>query len=126
MDTSEKDRCILDDGTQQVSLNVAGHRYTASLRTLRAEPDSHLANAFAGNWRLSRTAAGEVFLDRNGEAFGIVLQYLRARRDSRAFVLPPLDTYKLGQLKVEADFYGLEGLKQLSEAGMEKMLDSRY
>lgn len=62
-----QDCCILEDSAQQVTINVGGHLYTASLRTLRAQPDSHLSTVFAGNWRMQRNAQGEIFIDRDGE-----------------------------------------------------------
>ena len=140
---SESDRCILEDGTQQVHLNVAGHLHTTSLDTLKAVASSRLADTFAGSWKLRRTGSGEVFIDRDGEvgssqltvregsslrqelslafpgqAFGIILQYLRAERDSRLFVVPCLSKGKLAQLKEEANYYGLPALHDIISAGM--------
>ena len=128
---------------QQVHLNVGGHLHTTSLATLKAVASSGLADTFAGSWKLRRTGSGEVFIDRDGEvcfsqltvgegsslpqepslaflgqAFGIILQYLRAERDSRLFDVPCLSKDKLAQLKVEADYYGLTALHDIISAGM--------
>ncbi|KAK9859310.1 hypothetical protein WJX84_007893 [Apatococcus fuscideae] len=102
---------------QQVHLNVGGHLHTTSLATLKAVASSGLADTFAGSWKLRRTGSGEVFIDRDGEAFGIILQYLRAERDSRLFDVPCLSKDKLAQLKVEADYYGLTALHDIISAG---------
>ncbi|KAK9842639.1 hypothetical protein WJX84_009543 [Apatococcus fuscideae] len=114
---SGQDRCILEDGNQQVHLNVSGLLYTTSLNTLKAVPGSRLADTFDSSWRLRRTASGEVFIDRDGEAFGVILQYLRAERESGLFTVPHLLEDKLARLKAEARFYGLSALHDIIHAG---------
>ena len=139
---SGKDRSVLEDGMQQVHLNVSGHLYTTSLATLKAVPTSRLAETFRGNWKLRRTGSGKVFIDRDGEvcripvagkvtrlclaadfasdqqAFGVILQYLRDEKDSRLFIVPCLLENKLARLKAEADFYGLCALHDMLGTGM--------
>ena len=50
-----------------VELNVGGVRYTSSLTTLTAVPDSYFSAYFGGNWQQLLTSDGAVFLDRDGE-----------------------------------------------------------
>lgn len=50
-----------------VKLNVGGVRYTTSLSTLIAVPDSFFASLFSGDWQSAKTADGDVFVDRDGE-----------------------------------------------------------
>ena len=50
-----------------VKLNVGGSKYTTSLTTLLAVPDSYFTALFSGDWQLALTAAGDLFLDRDGE-----------------------------------------------------------
>lgn len=50
-----------------VKLNVGGVSYTTSLTTLTAVPDSFFASLFSGDWQSTRTADGDVFVDRDGE-----------------------------------------------------------
>lgn len=50
-----------------VKLNVGGVSYTTSLTTLTAVPDSFFASLFSGDWQSTKTADGDVFVDRDGE-----------------------------------------------------------
>lgn len=50
-----------------VKLNVGGVKYTTSLTTLIAVPDSFFASLFSGDWQSTRTAEGDIFVDRDGE-----------------------------------------------------------
>ncbi|KAK9834386.1 hypothetical protein WJX74_000427 [Apatococcus lobatus] len=65
---------------------------------------------------MQRNAQGQVFIDRDGEAFRVILEYLRAHRDQEAFVLPQLECTGLRTLWREATFYGLEELAQAASA----------
>lgn len=50
-----------------VKLNVGGVRYTTSLTTLTAVPDSFFVSLFSGDWHATKTAEDDVFVDRDGE-----------------------------------------------------------
>ena len=50
-----------------VKLNVGGVKYTTSLTTLTAVPDSFFASLFSGDWQSAKTAEGDVFVDRDGK-----------------------------------------------------------
>lgn len=50
-----------------VKLDIGGVRYTTSLSTLTAVPDSFFTSIFSGDWQQAQTADGAVFVDRDGE-----------------------------------------------------------
>jgi hypothetical protein len=93
-----------------VTLNVGGKSFSTTLATLTAVEGSYL-------WKLAhkvRTSnASEYFLDRSGEVFSSVLDYLRCQRyneDPKSIL--PEDTGALKLLKREAAFYKLPGLEK--------------
>jgi hypothetical protein len=61
----------------RVKLDVGGVHFTTSLTTLMTEPESMLAAMFSGRHELEKDDDGRVFIDRDGELFKYVLQYLR-------------------------------------------------
>lgn len=50
-----------------VKLNVGGVKYTTSLTTLVAVPDAYFGCLFSGDWALTKSEDGEMFVDRDGE-----------------------------------------------------------
>ncbi|ELR13903.1 K+ channel tetramerization subfamily protein [Acanthamoeba castellanii str. Neff] len=92
----------------RVKLDVGGVHFTTSLTTLMTEPDSMLAAMFSGRHELEKDDDGRVFIDRDGELFNYVLQYLREGE---------LDLFQLPsgvkqRLKREAAFYCLPKLEE--------------
>lgn len=88
-----------------IELNVGGVFYTASLTTLKSQPDSLLADLFTGKQPITKDSKGRYFLDRDGVLFRYVLDYLR----DGGIILP--DSFKeRDRLKREADKYKLPGL----------------
>eukprot|EP00794_Sanderia_malayensis_P010270 gene10270-11325_t len=87
-----------------VKLNVGGHVYKTSLLTLKSDPDSMLAHMFSGRYSLNKSEDGEYFIDRDGDCFKYVLNYLR---NKDVFVN---DEETRLQLLVEAEFYRIDGL----------------
>lgn len=78
-----------------VTLNVGGVRYDTSVDTMRRH---------SGMLRcLSYEQQSEIFIDRNGKLFEFVLDYLRSG-------ILPVDATLLSRLRVEADFYSLDGM----------------
>jgi hypothetical protein len=57
-------------------VQVGSKRHVPSLSTLRKFLDSMLARMFNGDWGLQQKD-GAYFIDRSGELFEIVLEYLR-------------------------------------------------
>lgn len=91
-----------------MKLNVGGIKYTTSLSTLTAVPDTYFTSVFSEDWQLMLTPEGEVFVDRDGEGFRHALQYLRTARTQQPFIIPRnLDPSSLLAPAIEAEFYGL-------------------
>ena len=68
----------LDKCKGRVKLNVGGVKYETTLTTLTADGDeSMLGSMFSGRHALVTNDDGEVFLDRDGTHFGLVLNVLR-------------------------------------------------
>ena len=84
-----------------VHLNVGGTYYTTSMETLtNAEPGSYLHSMFSGEWATLRDEQGRVFIDRDGQRFRHVLNFLR----SGCLHVPRDDENFCTQLLEEADF----------------------
>lgn len=94
-----------------VKLNVGGEIYTTTISTLCKYPDSMIGAMFNGSLSTSLDEYGCVFIDRDGELFKYVLNYLRSSR-----LALPTDFKDLDQLSVEADFYQITSLIELIEA----------
>lgn len=112
-----------------VQLNVGGRTYTTSITTLRRHPDSLLGRMFSGRYATSDSSAqaspksdedgdqdkketqllptdeeGRVFIDRNGELFDHVLDYLREGPERWSI---PADETLAHRLAQEFEFYQL-------------------
>ncbi|VDM03155.1 unnamed protein product [Schistocephalus solidus] len=87
-----------------IELNVGGTYFTASVRTLTAEKGSKLEQWFVQNPQkiMQRDCMGRYFIDRRGDMFEYVLDYLR--------LLTYSENGNEERLRMEADYYGLEGL----------------
>lgn len=110
-----------------VKLNVGGIKYTTSLATLTAVPEAYFSSLFSGDWQQVLTAEGEVFLDRDGERFKIILLYLRAARDQQAFLVPTnLEEGELANLAAEAQYYGLAALHESLQAAANAIKPHTY
>ena len=93
-----------------VKLNVGGVYFESSKETLTKVPDSMLGRMFGRcDIMLQADAEGSIFIDRHGDHFGLILDYLRdgdafeARRTIRA--LPEEEQEAMLQ---ELDYFGLE------------------
>ena len=90
---------------QVVELNVGGHYYTTTLATLLFEANSLLTSMFSGNIRVSKDSRGRYFIDRDGQLFRFILDYLR----NNGLTLPK-NFQETERLLVEADYFRLKGL----------------
>mmetsp|Transcript_11384 Transcript_11384/g.24664 ORF Transcript_11384/g.24664 Transcript_11384/m.24664 type:complete len:146 (-) Transcript_11384:156-593(-) len=92
-----------------IELNVGGGIFVTTRGTLCAEAGSMLAAKFDedSSFAPPKELDGAVFLDRNFEAFGYILDYLR-NRCRVEFDIPPA---LLKQLRADSDYFGLVGLK---------------
>ncbi|XP_052092342.1 BTB/POZ domain-containing protein KCTD14-like [Mytilus californianus] len=87
-----------------VKLNVGGRHFETRLETLRKYPESMLGAMFSGRYELDVTDDGQYFIDRNGDYFEHILEFLR---DST--YLPPKDF--LSAVFREADYFALVELR---------------
>lgn len=67
---------------------------------------------FSGRHRVTAREDGSYFLDRDPNRFRHVLNYLR---DGEAAALPRADDQLRAELAVEAEYYGLEGMRRMLE-----------
>ena len=88
-----------------IELNVGGHRFTTTLRTLTKDPDSMLAAMFSGRHEIERCKDSAFFIDRDGTHFRFILNYLR----NGELILPDSATF-LKELEVETKFYLIQGI----------------
>ena len=101
-----------------ITLNVGGELYSTSRSTLCTQKDSMLAAMFSGHHKLKKTENGSYFIDADGKHFRIILNYLRGRIIYSTDLLE--DRKTLMELKKEADFYNLAGLKDLIDICLER------
>lgn len=87
-----------------VKLNVGGRHFETRLETLRKYPESMLGAMFSGRYKLDLTNDGRYFIDRNGDYFEHILEFLR---DSS--YKPPKDF--LSAVFREADYFALVALR---------------
>jgi hypothetical protein len=101
-----------------VDLNVGGTLYSTSRATL-LRYDSMLARMFSGRHEVKRRADGRVFIDRDGERFRHILNYLR----DGDLDVELLDEATRKGLKREAAFFCLPELEALLDKRNEEALD---
>lgn len=88
-----------------VRLNVGGKEFCTYMDTLtQLEPNSMLSAMFSGRHTLCQDDKGCVFIDRDGEYFGYILNWLRDGN------VPSLQDFKYSQLLKEAQYFQLGGL----------------
>jgi hypothetical protein len=61
----------------RVALDIGGYRYTTPVQTLRRLPHTFFDAYFSGRYAMDRCKDGSIFIDRDGEHFRQVLEYLR-------------------------------------------------
>ena len=88
-----------------VKLNVGGELFTTSRITLLSVDSSMLATMFSGRHTLTQTEDGSYFIDRDGQHFRHILNYLR-----NGIVVVDMETNVARELAVEAEYYGLREL----------------
>jgi hypothetical protein len=92
-----------------VTLNVGGKFYSTTLRTLCAHHGSVLAQMFSAPMAVHRDMRDQtLFIDRNGDVFGLILDYLRS-----GVLVVPRDPVEYAVLRREISYYGLPIASQL-------------
>jgi hypothetical protein len=92
----------------RVELNIGGYRFQTSVQTLRRVPHTFFDAYFSGRYAQDVCNDGSIFVDRDGEHFGHVLEYMRDGVVSVAEpgAHPPVSL--LRALKREFGFYCIE------------------
>ncbi|CAG5117152.1 unnamed protein product [Candidula unifasciata] len=91
--------------TSIVTLNVGGILFTTTKATLQKYPDSMLGSLISNGLPSTRDANGHFFIDRDGQIFRHVLNFLRSSQ-----LCLPSNFKDLDLLAAEADFYQISPL----------------
>jgi hypothetical protein len=100
----------------RVVLNIGGRRFETSVQTLRRVPHTFFDAYFSGRYAQDVCCDGSIFVDRDGEHFGYVLEYMRDGVVSVATQeASELDVGLLRALKREFGFYCIELMAEPEE-----------
>jgi hypothetical protein len=100
----------------RVELNIGGRRFETSVQTLRRVPHTFFDAYFSGRYAQDVCADGSIFVDRDGEHFGHILEYMRDGVVSvAAQEASELDIALLRVLKREFGFYCIELMAEKEE-----------
>jgi hypothetical protein len=91
-----------------VELNIGGHRFETSVQALRRVPHTFFDAYFSGRYAQDVCNDGSIFVDRDGEHFGHILEYMRDGHVSVAEAGAQPSVYLLRALKREFGFYCIE------------------
>jgi hypothetical protein len=92
----------------RVDLNIGGYRFETSVQTLRRVPHTFFDAYFSGRYAQDVCNDGSIFVDRDGEHFGHVLEYMRDGVVSVAETGVRPSVSLLRALKREFGFYCIE------------------
>jgi hypothetical protein len=93
----------------RVELNIGGRRFETSVQTLRRVPHTFFDACFSGRYAQDVCNDGSIFVDRDGEHFGHILEYMRDGVVSvAAQEASELDISLLRALMREFGFYCIE------------------
>jgi hypothetical protein len=92
----------------RVVLNIGGYRFETSVQTLRRVPHTFFDAYFSGRYAQDVCHDGSIFVDRDGENFGHVLEYMRSGVVSVAEDGARPSVSLLRSLKREFGFYCIE------------------
>jgi len=90
---------------ERVLLNVGGKYYSTTVQTMTSVPDSLLAKIIRGEVPAERNKDGRIFIDRDGNNFKYILNFLR---NPQNFKMRIKDKFLLDDVKREAQYYGVE------------------
>jgi hypothetical protein len=92
----------------RVELSIGGHRFQTSVQTLRRLPHTFFTAYFSGRYAQDVCMDGSVFVDRDGEHFEYVLEYMRDGVVSVAEAGAQPSVSLLRALKREFGYYWIE------------------
>jgi hypothetical protein len=92
----------------RVELNIGGHRYVTSVQTLRRVPHTFFDAYFSGRYAQDVCNDSSIFVDRDSEHFGHVLEYMRDGMVEAADPGACPSVSLLRALKREFGFYCIE------------------
>jgi hypothetical protein len=100
-----------------LTLNVGGEIYTTTLSTLSSKihtQETLFSIMFKEKYdkMVSRDLNGNIFIDRDGKHFGIILNYLRNNGDETKTAFPFQNSFIIDQLISEAEYFQLHHLKE--------------
>jgi hypothetical protein len=103
-----------DDETL-VTLNIGGSLFTTVKKTLTQklygnQPRHKLQNLAEGKGTVLRDSNGNIFVDRNGELFRYILDYLRNQGDLNRCAFPVDREVQLLAVVLEAEYYHLTNI----------------
>jgi hypothetical protein len=101
----------------RVELNIGGYRFETSVQTLRRVPHTFFDAYFSGRYAQDVCNDGSIFVDRDGEHFGHVLEYMRDGHLSVAEPGARPSVSLLRMLQREFGFYCIElNIKQAAKS----------
>lgn len=96
---------------EHIELNVGGKLYDTTVTTLTRFPNNLIGKMFTGQVPISKDAKGRYFIDRDGEMFSHILNFLRTR------TLELRDDFEnADSLLQEAEYYRMDDLKRLIQS----------
>jgi hypothetical protein len=92
----------------RVLLDVGGREFSTMVETLTGEKDTFFTALFSKQWDLEKDEKGRIFIDRNGDLFAEILDFMR---NPDEFILP--DERLRKRLIGEAKFYKLKSFLEV-------------
>jgi len=90
-----------------IVLKLGSRKFPTTAETLRNFPESFFGTLVSGRIPQKRERDGSIFIDRSPKQFQYILDYLRCGGEGFS---PPTSNAARDELRVEADFYGLQQL----------------
>jgi len=110
---------VIDVG-EIISLNVGGVIYCTTKATLLKYPGTMLHSMFSGRHTIIKDSDGNYFLDRDGNTFKLILNYLRTGQ------FPDLNRKELLELRAEAEFFSITPLVRALEKQLESTIIGKF
>jgi len=91
--------------SKQLKLDVGGIKFSTTLTTLTADPNSMFAAMFSGRFPVEKNEEGYIFIDRDGHYFNHILNWLR-----NGYIPPIGCSTEQEHLLIEAKYYQISSL----------------